>query len=572
MANDDMRFARPPGTREQLVLYSTCLDDMIPQDALVRKLDALMGHIDWTPWEDAYTGRGQPPIHPRYLASAILYGLMHGVRASRMLEELACKHVDYMWLLEGQQPDHSTFCKFRVRHEQGLKALHRQVAQLLVRAGNETIVTLLIDGTRIRANSGRQGARAADIMERIVQELDMRLEALQRGDEKDGEDQAPPQDPGPSGNPRKEMARLSKQIESLKKKRAKYKKALKKAKVRDAEARAHNGKKARAVRVPVTDPDSQLTPNKDGGFAPNYTPVVAVDAATGAIVYADVVEGSDEAGAVRDAVQATEQLTGHRPHAVAADTSFATGENLALLEQQGIKAYMPTRSASPPDNPALRENPTGPVAEEDLARLPRKAQRFNRTAFVYDADADRYYCPAGNALAPWKKDRHKNIARVHYGCPGAADCPCASHCVKKGQRFRTIIRDEYEPLREQANARMAKPAGQEIYRSRAPGVEGVFGHVKFDMGIRQFLLRTLTLVRVEWAWICTAHNIKKLLKASALPQKVAPNIAQAFVSNDLRPRYRSVVTRGASWLHTLAARFSRIVPTTVPPTGHVTSH
>ena len=29
-------------------------------------------------------------------------------------------------------------------------------------------------------------------------------------------------------------------------------------------------------RVPITDPQSRVTPNKEGGFAPNYTPLAMV--------------------------------------------------------------------------------------------------------------------------------------------------------------------------------------------------------------------------------------------------------------------------------------------------------
>ena len=37
-------------------------------------------------------------------------------------------------------------------------------------------------------------------------------------------------------------------------------------------------------RLPLTDPASRVTPNKDGGFAPNYTPLATVDVASGLIL------------------------------------------------------------------------------------------------------------------------------------------------------------------------------------------------------------------------------------------------------------------------------------------------
>jgi hypothetical protein len=37
-------------------------------------------------------------------------------------------------------------------------------------------------------------------------------------------------------------------------------------------------------RLPLTDPQSRVTPNKEGGFAPNYTPTATVDIDSGVIV------------------------------------------------------------------------------------------------------------------------------------------------------------------------------------------------------------------------------------------------------------------------------------------------
>jgi hypothetical protein len=39
----------------------------------------------------------------------------------------------------------------------------------------------------------------------------------------------------------------------------------------------------------------------------------------------------------------------------------------------------------------------------------------------------------------------------------------------------------------------------------------VFGQIKQARGFRQFLLRGVDKVRAEWAMICTAHNLLKLL-------------------------------------------------------------
>ena len=53
------------------------------------------------------------------------------------------------------------------------------------------------------------------------------------------------------------------------------------------------------------------------------------------------------------------------------------------------------------------------------------------------------------------------------------------------------------------------------YRLRKQVVEPVFGQIKQAMGFRQFLLRGLAKVKAEWQLVCLAHNLSKLMRASA---------------------------------------------------------
>ncbi|MBW3672091.1 MAG: tetratricopeptide repeat protein, partial [Acidobacteria bacterium] len=54
---------------------------MIRPDDPVRLFDEILSRVDWSSWESQYDGRrGQPPIHPRYVASGILYVLCRRIR------------------------------------------------------------------------------------------------------------------------------------------------------------------------------------------------------------------------------------------------------------------------------------------------------------------------------------------------------------------------------------------------------------------------------------------------------------------------------------------------------------
>jgi transposase len=513
----DKRWAQAPGRRDQLLLYGESLDDAVPQGHAVRVLEDCLALVDWGPWEARYAGRrGQPPLHPRLLAGSMLYGLMRGIRSSRELEDATRERVDFMWFLERRTIDHSTFAEFRAQFAAELKGLHAQIGRLVCERYEEALLALVIDGTRIRANSDRHGARTAEGLERLVgacvRELDRRLARLAEQDEQ--------------GAGAEDVAELRREIEQLQAKVARYEKALEVARSRDARKQESEGSGAHAVRVPVTDPDAQIVPNKEGGFAPNFTPTVAVDPASRLIVAGDVLDGSEESTAVLPAVEAAQSLGAVKPERVLADTGFASGENLESLEAQGIEAYMPTNTDFSERNPANRPDPSQPVPEDQWAQLPKRGQQLASAAFVYDAARDQYICPMGRELTRVRNaKRHRSgISVVQYQCAGKAGCPLAGQCVKERAAARMITRDQYQDVRDRVGQRMATPAGHAIYQKRAPVVEGVFAEIKHAMGIRRFLLRGLEKARTEWAWICIAFNLKRLMRLTA-PQAQRPKRA-----------------------------------------------
>ena len=59
---------------------------------------------------------------------------------------------------------------------------------------------------------------------------------------------------------------------------------------------------------------------------------------------------------------------------------------------------------------------------------------------------------------------------------------------------------------------MASEEGKKIYKERFHAAEAPFGILKAVMRLRQFLLRGLEKVRLEWMWACTAYNVRKLLR------------------------------------------------------------
>ena len=63
--------------------------------------------------------------------------------------------------------------------------------------------------------------------------------------------------------------------------------------------------------------------------------------------------------------------------------------------------------------------------------------------------------------------------------------------------------------------RLASAAGRKTYKLRQQTVEPVFAILKSVLGFRQFLLRGLEKVQLEWTLVCVAYNLKRLHRLGA---------------------------------------------------------
>jgi hypothetical protein len=271
-------------------------------------------------------------------------------------------------------------------------------------------------------------------------------------------------------------------------------------------------------QMPLADPESRVLPNKEGGYAPNYTPVLAVDAEAGIIVDAVVLGGKNEDVALAPSLERIAATCGELPKQALADSGFHTGSNLERLESNQVEGLIPERQSFA-ENPAKRPDPTQAVAEADWAKLPvnPQAKVLDKAAFLYVAEPDAYFCPLGKALEfagtrKYQRENCQGVYRVYQG-KQCGDCPLKSRCVPAKSKARSIYRDEYDAVRKRAADRLESEAGQQAYRRRWPVAEGRFGVIKAVLGVRQFLLRGLAKVGMEWTWTAAAYNLKVMVRA-----------------------------------------------------------
>ncbi len=96
------------------LFYEFCLDDRVPADHLVRRLDAVLD-LSWLRTELApyYSHTGCPSVDPELMIRIMLLGYCYSIRSDRRLCQEIDMNLAYRWFcrlgLEDRVPDHSTF-------------------------------------------------------------------------------------------------------------------------------------------------------------------------------------------------------------------------------------------------------------------------------------------------------------------------------------------------------------------------------------------------------------------------------------------------------------------------------
>lgn len=497
-----------PQPRHQIVLFSETLEDRLPPEHPVRMVDEVLDQLDWSQWESQYNGAvGQPPIHPSYLCKAILFGIIRGILSSRKLEYAVRHSIDFIWLMSGHNADHSTLSKFRTRHKDQIKDVYRDLVLLALKLDMAKLSEICIDGTRVLANASRfktlTAAKAQRLLEKLEAELSAAMEKQELNDQLDelfDDGQSADQLPA-------ELRDLVARRDAIKARQAELAELDKTRSswVKDAEKNP--------AQLPITDPDARILPNKEGGYAANYTPLVTAETGSGMIVDGDVLIGNVEHTQVAASVDRVQAFYDVKVQTVMADKAYSTGQTLDQMEAAEVELLSPMAEVNCKDNPAVREDPGQPVAQDQLERLPVNPQTkcFDKQAFIYVQAEDCYYCPAGKRLVSRGAAEDQKFRR--YTCHDCSGCPLVSLCRKtpNPRSGRKIKDDLHEPARRRQRERMAQPQAKERYKVRQHIGETPMGVIKNCFGIRQFLLRGQEKVATEWHWYMGGFNLRRLL-------------------------------------------------------------
>ena len=453
---------KKPGP-DQTALEMVTLDQLVPADHLLRKIDAV---IDFSFIHDRVAGlycadNGRPPLDPTLMFKALFIGYLYGIRSERQLVREIEVNVAYRWFLRLKLTDKvfdaSTLSQNRRRRYTDTSVAQDIFDRIVEQALHHGLVdgtVLYTDSTHLKANANKGKYDLAQIEKSRADywgELDRAIEAERK---------------------------LHGQTPLKTKERT---------------------PQVKQTKVSRTDPDAgyMVREGKPKGFF--YLDHRTVDGRLGIITDTFATPAN-----VHDSIVYLSRLDRQKQRfdfdvrAVGLDAGYATSGIAKGLENRGILGVTGYR------------RPTSP-----------RPGMMRKSAFTYEPDTDGYRCPQGQLLTYATTDRN---GYKHYRSDPALcrTCPVLASCTSNAKAERTLTRHVWQEARERTDAHRLTPWGKSVYKRRKETVERSFADAKQLHGHRYARFRSLTRVQTQCLLAAAAQNIKKIAMALTKTPKQAP--------------------------------------------------
>ncbi len=387
---------------QERLFYEICLEDKVPPDHLLRRIDAVLD-LSWLRVELApyYSHTGCPSVDPGLMIRMLLLGYCYSIRSDRRL----CQEVDmnfaYRWFchlgLEGRVPDHSTFSvnrHGRFRDSDILRQVFESVVRQCMAAGLVGGEGFAVDASVIEADASR--------FKRV------------EGSEIDWTDEQWAQRP------------IREYLTAL------------------DSANAPTNPKRKPKALSPTDPCAAWTTRGRNKVMFGYSLNYLIDTSHAVIVDVEATPTrlSKEVDATETMVQRTEQCFDLKPERIAGDVANGTGKLLGRLVAHDIDPHIPVRDK------AKREDGT-----------------FSREDFTFDGARDVYICPQGNILKTTGRVHDGKTLLYRASKYDCEICPLKRRCCPK-EPARKIPRDVNEQARDYVRSLMGTEAYLQSGRAR----------------------------------------------------------------------------------------------------------
>lgn len=505
-----------PCNQRQPMLLPPDLSDLIPEDHLVRVVDAVIESIDASELYALYPGGGASAYDPKMMLKVVVYAYTTGIYSSRKIERATRENVHFMWLCGMAPLDHMTVNRFRSeRIRPVFESIFAQVVELLADKGLVTLETYFLDGTKIEAAANKytfvwkkategyrdklraKVRRHLDEIDRINEEEDRLAEALPDAEEVTAEDiaeaarrinerlRARPKD--------KELKRASKAFEDD---------YLPRMERYEGQLGIFGERRSFAK----TDADATFMRMKEdhmgnGQLKAAYN--VQIGTENQFVVDYTLHRRPGDTACMIGHLEHFKRRFGSLPHVLVADAGYGSEENYAYLEKRDVRAFVKYNLFHKEQKRAFKKDPVQPKN------------------WSFDEEADEWTCTGGRKLSfrCEKKERsdlgHESTTRI-YRCKDCSGCSHQRKCTKSddGSKNRSICSNPLrEAYRRRAERRLTSDEGVVLRRRRATDVETVFGDIKNNWGFKRFTLRGLEKTSLEWGLVVLGHNMRKLHQA-----------------------------------------------------------
>ena len=383
-----------PVGRQDRLFYEFDLEDMVPGDHLLRRIDAVLD-LSWLRDEMKahYSHLGCPSICPELMMRMLLVGYCYSIRSERRLCQEVKMNLAYRWFcglgLEDKVPHHSTFSVNRLgRFRDGdiLRKVFEDVVCGCMTVGLVGGEGFAVDASVIEANASRFHRVEGASIEWTDKELARRPVA---------EFVAALESENPTINPERPPKALS-----------------------------------------PTDPSAAWTTRGRHkvmfGYSLNY--LIDMEGSVIVDVEATPTRISKEVDAAETMIDRSKERFALKPKHIAGDVAYGTGEMLGKLVARDIDPHIPVWDKSNRDDGT-----------------------FSRADFIYDEERDLYTCPGVKLLKTTGRLHSDNTYRYiasKYDCDA---CALKPKCCPN-MPARRIPRDPNEAARDYTRALMETEA------------------------------------------------------------------------------------------------------------------
>lgn len=456
------------GDRYQMDLMPQSIEEYVSKDNPVRAYDVFVETLDFRQLGiDINPDKvGNSEYDPRSMFKLLVYGYSYGVKSSRKLERECYHNIAFIWLMGGLKPDHKTIAEFRRHNKKALQKVLRQCAQMCIKldliAGN----VFFVDGTKIRANAGRDRTHDKAYYEKLLVHLDSRIEQLLADCES-----ADQSEDGLSS-----YVAMDKELVNSQSLKERIKEVLVSFESSDRK------------QINQTDPDCAIMHSIQGSHT-SYNVQSVVDDQHGLIVQTEAINDTNDARQFARQIDQANALMETPCKVACADAGYADTEELQKIDGQGIKVIVPSQRQA----------------------LHAEESPFSKSHFTYDKEQDCYICPEGHKL--YHSFTNERKGKRQYRMEDKKFCHSCRHygqCTKS-ERGRNIIRLRNEEAKLKLEAQYEETESQKIYARRKTKVEHPFGHIKRNLKTDAFMLRGREGVQAESSLLATCFNLARMI-------------------------------------------------------------